>query len=304
MGFPEYSFGFTAGEQERLLESGESVLNEQGELMVEFPLDKEVLGGRFGLKVTASVIDFDGRSSGTSQSFKVEPSYLIGIASLPPMVKAGVKQSVNLVVLDKDGQRIGAGKVRAELMQESGGYVRKRNQAGDLYWDYQRLWRRFLDSELDLANGEATYSFDLAYGGEYVLSVTYQDPSGNSFTSAVTMNAQGDIHWDDYSNRDKPFEVLDLVADKTMYEPGQTATVYIQPHKKIARYLVTLEQDKVISHRVMEAQPRDQEPPDPHQEGLYAQCFRLGPGPGAPGRLPRKTPGLRRGGPLLFIRNR
>ena len=52
----------------------------------------------------------------------------------------------------------------------------KGTRRGDLYWDYQRLWRRFLDSELDLANGEATYSFDLAYGGEYVLSVTLPGP--------------------------------------------------------------------------------------------------------------------------------
>ena len=118
------------------------------------------------------------------------------------------------------------------------------------------------------------------------------------------MNAQGDIHWDDYSNRDKPFEVLDLAADKTMYEPGETATVYIQPHKKIARYLVTLEQDKVISHRVMEAQPGTRSLQIPIKKGytpnVFVSVLALGPR----GAFPGKPLEYDEEGPLLFIRNR
>ncbi len=255
LGYDDYSFGFSADDQEQVLESGESMLDEKGEMVVEFPLDLDNLNGRYGLKVTASVIDFDGRTSGTSKSFKVEPDYLVGIGPLPPRIRAGVGQSLDLVVLGRGGQRVRHGKLRAEILQESGAYVRKRNQEGDLYWEYQRLWRRFQGDELDLLNGEARYKFDLTWGGGYVISATFQDENGREFVSAVPVSAEGDIHWDDYSNRDKPFETLDLVSDREVYEPGQTATVYIQPRQKIARYLVTLEQDKVISHRVMEAQP-------------------------------------------------
>ena len=168
---------------------------------------------------------------------------------------AGVAQKLELVVLDKHGERVKNGKVTAEILQENGAYVRKRNQAGDLYWGVPEPVAP--DVGRGVGPGQRPVhllSFDLTWGGTYIVSATYQGPEGQAFVAAAHLQAEGDILWDDYSNRDRPFEVLDLVAGQEVYEPGQTAVIYLQPRRKISRYLVTMEQDRVLSHKVVEAQ--------------------------------------------------
>jgi len=272
-GFDGYTFGYQGGEEGLLLESGEAVLDEHGRLSLEFPLEEGFLTGRQGLQVTASVIDFDGRTSSASGTFQLDPDYLVGLGPRPDRIRAGVTQKVDLVVLDSAGRRLRRGAVEARVMQESGAYIRKRNQAGDVYWEYQPTWRNLWSQELTLSGGRAEFSFDFTWGGAYLVEATFRDDQGRAFTSAAMLEVEGDIHWEAYWNREKPFESLALVADREIYAPGQTARIFFQPLKNVSRYLVTLEQDRILEHRVVEARAGAQSLEIPIKAGHAPNLF-------------------------------
>jgi uncharacterized protein YfaS (alpha-2-macroglobulin family) len=69
----EFSFGCAGEEKGEMLEGGQAVLDQKGEVSLEFPLDRQVLSGRNGLLVIATVVDFDGQPATATKSFQVEP---------------------------------------------------------------------------------------------------------------------------------------------------------------------------------------------------------------------------------------
>ena len=76
---------------------------------------------------------------------------------------------------------------------------------------------------------------------------------GRSFASSTNYKVTGDFYWDDYENREKPYQALAISADRPAYEPGQKAKIMVSPRRPVARYLVTLEQNGVLEHRVLAA---------------------------------------------------
>jgi hypothetical protein len=254
-GYDEFTFGYAGEDRKYLIESGQTILDEKGRAEVEFPLEKGVLQGEFGLLVAASVVDFDGRSASDSQTFQVEPEVLVGISSHPEEISAGQDQLLKVVVTRRDGKKIKKGLLRAEVLERSWAYTAKRNKQGDVYWDYQETWRKSYAADLPLKQGEAEFRFDFNWGGRYLAAFTYKDDQGRSFASATRYEVSYASFYEDRERRAKAYQALALFADRPAYEPGQTAKVAVRPKGPVSRYLVTLEQDGLLSHQVMATLP-------------------------------------------------
>ncbi len=298
-GFDDYTFGSPSPGQGEVLESGESILDERGRLEVDFPLEASVIQGRRGLEVSATVVDFDGRAAFGRQTYQARPEILIGLARHPKEIKAGQGQSLDVIAVKADGERIYAGVIQAEVLQESGVYVRKRNEAGDVYWNYETVWRRVFAADLPIKWGRATFEFDFAWGGHYCLSFTFRDEEGWAFSSATDYLITGDFYWDQYYDRDKPYESLPLSADKEAYRPGQTALIRLSPPEEMARCLVTVEREGVLDYRVLQPEGRrgevkiDIEPR--FAPNVYVSVLALKPRRGFPvhtGRYDEEAPGF------------
>ena len=91
-GFDDFTFGCHEFDKAELLESGQAILDENGQATVEFPLDPKVLSGLQGLTVTAAVVDFDGRSVANTKDFQVDPEILVGIGTHVGEIRAGDEQ--------------------------------------------------------------------------------------------------------------------------------------------------------------------------------------------------------------------
>ncbi len=124
------------------------------------------MSGLQGLSVTATVVDFDGRTVSNTKVFQADPEILVGIGIHGGQIRAGDEQLLKAIVTQK-GKKISKGQVRAEVLQQSSTYVAKRNDQGDVYWDYQDIWRKLFTSEIPLKNGEASFRFDFSSGGQY-----------------------------------------------------------------------------------------------------------------------------------------
>ena len=186
-----------------------------------------------------------------------------------------------------------AARLRAEVLQQSSTYIAKRNEQGDVYWDYQEIWRKLYANEITLKNGEADFRFDFNSGGEYLISFTYVDEKGQRFASSTSYQVTGDFYWQDYENREKPYRALAISTDRAAYEPGQKARIMVSPRRPVARYLLTLEQNGILEYRVLTAPAGLQLLEIPIKAGVCSQCLRLGPGANRPGRISRLFQPLR-----------
>ena len=82
-GYDNFTFGYGSEEPGALIESGQTILDEQGRAELEFPLDRQVMNGEHGLSVVATVVDFDGRAASETKVFQVTPDFLVGISTPP-----------------------------------------------------------------------------------------------------------------------------------------------------------------------------------------------------------------------------
>jgi uncharacterized protein YfaS (alpha-2-macroglobulin family) len=252
-GLGNYTLGYEGDEHGELIESGQAILDEKGRAEVEFPLDRAVMDGQHGLAVVATVVDFDGRAATESKVFQVTPSTLVGISHHPNTVRADATQVLHVIVAAPDGKTISTGEVKAAILQKSWAYVPKRNAQGDLYWDGQEIWSQTVSSDLTLKDGTAAFSFAFAWGGRYLVSFTYTDAEGHTFTSATPYEVSGASYA--FQNRQAPYQPLALVADQPAYKPGDTAKLTVRPQRPVSRYLMTLEQNGVLSYRVITPKP-------------------------------------------------
>ncbi len=250
-GQENFTFGCTGEEKGELLEGGQGVLDQKGRVEIEFPLDRQVLTGQQGLLVVATVVDFDGRPATATKTLQVEPDYLVGISLHPDRTKANQLQILRVHLARPDGKLVKQGKIQVEIMEQRWGYVAKRNDQGDVFWQDQEVWRRNRTAELNLENGLATYRFEFAHGGRYQVAFAYQDDKGRRFISSTAYEVSGNVFWDTEPQKGRPFPALVLGSDQKAYKPGQTARLTISPPRNVAYYLVTVEQNGVLQHQVL-----------------------------------------------------
>jgi alpha-2-macroglobulin len=296
-GYERYSFGYAGKEQGDLIESGQAILDVHGKTAVEFPLDKNLLTGRQGLWVVATVVDFDGRASTSTREYQVEPDFRVGISHHPDKIQMGEPQDLKLVVVDRHGKKVHQGELKMEVLQRSWTYVAKRNEQGDLYWDDETVWRKTLATDVPLKRGEGAFRFDCAEGGRYLLEFTYTDDKGRTFMSSTPYKVAWEYRLEE--KRSRPYDPLGLWADRPAYKPGDTANITLTPRRPVSWYLVTVERDGVLNHQVVQAGQGSTTLPLPiksdYAPNVYVSALGLSPRGDFPvyaGRYDAEAPGF------------
>ncbi|HTZ16981.1 MAG TPA: alpha-2-macroglobulin family protein, partial [Dissulfurispiraceae bacterium] len=251
----DYSFGNAAGAPQGIIESGETTLDEQGAAVVSLPIARDVAAGLYGVEMTASVIDFDGKVSTQSANYQEEPAYLVGISPHRTTLERGDSQALRLVVLSKKGSRIQEGKLNADIMRRDYTYVLKRNDKGNAYWEQNEVYVKEASIPLKIVRGSAAFDFDFTREGSFQVRITYKTRDGKSYVSS----AQFDVDYGAYRYYDNDenikFERLSVQTDKTTYARGETIRVYVGARKKLSSLLMTIEREGIIEHEVVTLKP-------------------------------------------------
>ncbi len=280
-GYREFTFGSAVERQADILESGETVLDGKGKAVVALPLSAEVLSGSFAVEMTATVVDFDGRAASGTGAYQEDPPVLVGISSHDAEAGTGDSHMLKIVVLDRNGRQVERGRVTAFVLRKQYVYTRKRNEQGHIYWQGENVFRKQATAPLALKDGQAQFEFDFQLGGEYLLKFAYQAPDGREYSSSTQYTVRGPYYgWETDTVR-RPFEKLSAAAGKKTYAPGETARIYVNPHRKITSLLVTVERESVIESRVVAWAPGQKfldVPLGPrHAPNVYVSLLGVGP---------------------------
>ena len=232
-----------------LLENGESMLDEAGIVEVKLPISPEVLSGTMGIEVQATVLDFDGRPATSTEKYTVKPDILIGTSKHAEEVEMGASTTLRAIVLDRNGKRMQQGDVEVEVMRQTYLSVRKRDATGNTRWEGEEVFTRQFRAPIKIVKGRAAFDFDFRNGGKYLLRFHYKGEDGKSYSASSLYQVSG--YWYDGDERQKRESMLSLNPDKLTYSSGDKAKIAIRGKRRASCYLLTVERDSVIEHRLV-----------------------------------------------------
>ncbi|KAF1081339.1 MAG: hypothetical protein GQF41_2145 [Candidatus Rifleibacterium amylolyticum] len=251
-GFNLYHFG-NNDTQKELIESGNSVLSKDGELAIALPISNSVLNGLNSIEISATVLDVDARPSTAVSRFSPDPVYRVGIARLPSTLAQGEEFPVQIIAIDKNGQKLERGEIQLEIMRKRYFYIQKRNSDGGIYYSWTSGWTRSHNAKQSIKDGMATFDLILAEGGDYMLLATYG--TGNEEAKAA-MSFYVDYSYssfEDYAGRDRmrSENEIFLMPDRDVAAVNDKIKIrYSLP--RICEYaLLTKESDGIINARVV-----------------------------------------------------
>ncbi len=249
--YDEYLFGNEDGEKV-LIESGNSILNKDGYLELEIPLNQSVANGLNALEIIATVIDIDGKAATGINKFTMDTSFKVGISNvLGP--DPDQQSQIKVVALDRNGNKINGGKFNLDLMFNRWFYTRKRASDGSVYYSWSQGWLRSSLLTQESVGGEATFKLSLLPHENYMVKVTYENGE-HSTSSAKEIRLPGSYgSYRDYNNklRSNSGNHLVLISNKNKAKVTDRVNIkYSLPYA--ASYgLIACENDEILNYRVI-----------------------------------------------------
>ncbi|HNV68132.1 MAG TPA: MG2 domain-containing protein, partial [Candidatus Ozemobacteraceae bacterium] len=258
-GFETYRFGnHTTGNT--LVESGEALLDQDGALSVALPLDRSLINGLFGLEISATVLDVDGRPATKVDTYQPKAPFRVGMTKLPGTILPGDVISVGAIAVDPQNRRITSGAIRFEVFKKRYYYVQKRDEDGNLFYRWESGWTRMTSSEQQIRDGEALFEvgFD-DYWSELQLQMVYTTPEGE-FMCRVPVEigyvSDSDEDEDETNRRRKSDHQVLLLLSQSEAAAGEKVMVSFNLPRPATHALVTCEQQNLLDYKVIAVKGR------------------------------------------------
>lgn len=224
--FPFHTFGSNDSLRD-LIETGTSILSEDGKLKVAFPLSQEILSGLHSIEISATVLDVDSKAATGIETFSYSPKLKVGISQLPSNINIGTEFPIEVIVVDEQSNKVSDGKITLEIMQQRWFYTQKRSTDGAIFYRWTSAWSRASSNTQPIINNKADFDLIFADGGEYMLRATYKKDD-KTFTTARKFGVSHYYNtFEDYSSerRTRSKNEISLISNKNVVQPGQKATI-------------------------------------------------------------------------------
>lgn len=250
--FPLFHFG-NNDEQKELIESGNSILSKDGELVISLPVSQTVLSGLNSIEVSATVLDIDARPATQVSRYSPEPAFMVGIAKLPDGLTAGQEFPLQVIAVDRNGNKIDRGDVQLEIMRKRWFYTQKRDSEGGIYYNWTSGWVRSQNANQAIKDGAATFDLILADGGDYLLQATYRNGREESRAAMSFVVDYSYSSFEDYNKKTRmrsENEIL-LMPDKSTAALNDRVRIRYSLPRPCEYALFTRETDGILSARVV-----------------------------------------------------
>ena len=167
-------------------------------------------------------------------------------------VKRGTPFTLNLVSVDPDGKPLAPrGSIRGRLIREDWKLVRERSIGGviDTRYERQEVVEKSFTAKSPAGSMPSTVSLSTASAGSYAIEVEAGDAKGRQSLTRVTFysTGSGEAVWDRSDERR-----IEIVADKPIYRPGDTAHLLLKSPVAKGSFLVLVERDGIMEQRTVE----------------------------------------------------
>lgn len=222
--------------------------------------------GRFTFSVTADV-----SSDPLSQTFTVEATvtdqneqsataftgvqvhkgeFYVGMKPESYVAFAGDETEVSLASIDPDGNTVADVPVEVSVYERKWRTVRERDADGQQRYrsEPEDTLVETIDAGTD-ADGTGEFAFTPAKSGQYYVVAEARDGAGNVIKSAVFVWASSSEYASWRIGND---DLIELVADKDEYSPGDTARILVAAPFESSRGLVTQERGRLMDYDLRE----------------------------------------------------
>ncbi|MBX6332751.1 MAG: hypothetical protein IRY91_12965, partial [Gemmatimonadaceae bacterium] len=236
------------GNDVRVVASGTDTLDARGAHTVDVALPEPQKGRAARVTISASVQDVNRQVVGASASVVVHPAaFYIGAKALGGRFfwTAGAPQSIGIITVRPTGERVRGVRVQGVVVRREWHQVhRERDGVAELVGE----WVADTVARCDVTTGADAVPCTVTppAGGTYTVSLHARDAAGREATTTFYRWATGKdwVPWNDESR----FKV-DVIADKTRYTVGDTATVLFASPFTGAEAWVTVEREGLIAQR-------------------------------------------------------
>lgn len=236
---PEGSFSETVA-------NGSGVTDANGTFVKPLPASLEAESGSRQFTYEATVTDLSANAvSGRTTVIAHRSGVYPGVRPGTYVGTAGKASSFEMVAVDWDANLLANQALQVEVVERRWYSVQEQDAQGRLRWtsSVEEIPVAGPEEVVTDEAGKAEYSFIPPKGGVYKALVTTTDARGNTARSAAYLWVAGDefIPWRQTNDRK-----FDLIADRQLYAPGDTAEILIaSPFQGPAYALVTVERGRV-----------------------------------------------------------
>ena len=253
----QYSFGAVTRGYPEDLTSESGSLSATGAVTATQTLADGDKGRVYDYEITATIEDIDRQAISKRDSRLVFSSdqFLGALISTSPkaddslyFVQKDVPFTLKVVSVDPDGKPYPSGNVSGKLMREDWKLVRERGVGGMIDTHYQQ--EETTEKEFTVRPGKPFGSIQLSTekAGSYTIELSGKDTKGReSFTRVSFYSTGADfIRWNSTDEKQ-----IEIVPDKKIYQPGDTAHLLIKSPVAKGTFLVSVEREGIIETRAL-----------------------------------------------------
>jgi alpha-2-macroglobulin len=231
----------------RYVTDGTSQSDENGMVEISIPSELRNTNQNATYTIEASVIDETGQTiTGRTQVTIRRGLIEIGARASNYVGAVGSPMTLEFITTDWVGNAVANQALSVDIYQVNWNSVQEQDATGATTFTWNREEVPVLEdaSITSTANGTVTLDVTPSASGSYIAKATGVDSAGNTVTSTTYFWVTGNDYasWQqDNSNR------IDLIADKTEYNIGDTARILIaSPFQGEAQALITVERGNVL----------------------------------------------------------
>ena len=254
----DYAFGDVEKPWAEDLSSESGALDGAATITASQKLADGDAGRVYTYEVTATVEDIDRQAISKQDNRMVFSSnQMLGAkltAGAPSedslyFVQKGQPFTLKVLSVDPDGAPLGSGPVTGRLIREDWKLVRSLSVGGVVDTHYEKDDVVEKDFTVTPSRPYAAVPMATQKSGSYAIELTGQDAKGRQSFTRITFYATGadEIVWERTDERR-----IDIVPDKKIYAPGDTAHLLIKSPVTQGTYLVSVERDGVFEKRVVD----------------------------------------------------
>jgi hypothetical protein len=230
---------------QRTVGSGTSTTDANGHFTITLPADLGGINVTQSFSIEATITDLNNQPVSGRTTVTVHPAKVYaGIQLTSPLAEAGKPTSLKLIAVDWASQPIPNQKLRIDVAT-----LNWQQDPTTLQWSEVKTPVIGDDLVTD-SKGLASYSFTPSKSGLYVVTVLARDSGEKVSESDSYIYVSGPQPFNYGRSDDKS---LKLVADKALYQPGDTASILIpSPFTGTVKALVTVERAHIMKTEVID----------------------------------------------------